>query len=134
MTSERWRRIEEIYHAAAELDAAARNPFLAESCGDDVELRREVAALLAIDPSKNSFLLNQSLGQGMGQEPTQTVLTPGARLGPYVIEGTLGAGGMGQVFRGRDTRLGRAVAIKITNVEFNNRFEREARSLSALNH
>ena len=59
---------------------------------------------------------------------------PGTRLGPYKLEGLIGAGGMGQVFRGLDTRLGRAVAIKISDKNFGERFDNEARSISALNH
>jgi hypothetical protein len=67
-------------------------------------------------------------------------LEPGSRLGPYEISGPLGAGGMGEVYRARDTRLGREVAIKVLPEELTNdrdrlaRFEREARSSSALNH
>ncbi len=67
-------------------------------------------------------------------------LTPGIRLGPYEIQSTLGAGGMGEVYRAHDTRLNRTVAIKILpahlacNAELNARFEREARAVSALNH
>jgi len=62
------------------------------------------------------------------------MLTAGTRLGPYEIVGPLGAGGMGEVYRARDTRLGRAVAIKTVNAPFTERFEREARAISALNH
>jgi predicted Ser/Thr protein kinase len=61
-------------------------------------------------------------------------IAPGTRLGPYEIETLLGAGGMGRVFRARDTRLGRAVAIKVCLEAFSDRFEREARSIAALNH
>jgi serine/threonine protein kinase len=67
-------------------------------------------------------------------ETTLTLVTAGKRLGPYEIVAPLGAGGMGQVFKARDTRLGRAVAIKISKHEFDGRFEREARAISALNH
>jgi serine/threonine-protein kinase len=62
------------------------------------------------------------------------VLAAGARLGPYEIVSLAGAGGMGEVYKARDTRLGRTVAIKITNEEFSNRFEHEARAIAALNH
>ena len=62
------------------------------------------------------------------------VLTPGARLGPYQIVGLLGAGGMGRVYRGLDTRLGRAVAIKVSAEQFSDRFEQESQAISALNH
>jgi eukaryotic-like serine/threonine-protein kinase len=61
-------------------------------------------------------------------------LQPGTRLGPYEIRSALGHGGMGEVFRALDTRLGRLVAIKISQEEFSGRFEREARSIAALNH
>ncbi len=61
-------------------------------------------------------------------------LSAGERLGPYEITGLIGKGGMGEVYRGTDTRLGRAVAIKVSAREFNDRFEREARAISALNH
>lgn len=61
-------------------------------------------------------------------------LTAGTRLGAYEIVGPLGAGGMGEVYRATDTRLGRAVAVKIVNAPFSERFEREARAISALNH
>jgi hypothetical protein len=67
-------------------------------------------------------------------------LAPGTRLGPYEVQGPLGAGGMGEVFRARDTRLGREVAIKrlrpelAENEDRRKRFEREARAASALNH
>ena len=67
-------------------------------------------------------------------DSTVTELTTGACLGPYRIEGKLGEGGMGEVFRAVDTRLGRAVAIKITHEQFSARFEREARAISSLNH
>ena len=61
-------------------------------------------------------------------------MTPGTRLGPYEIVGTLGSGGMGEVYRARDTRLGRDVAIKRSAERFSDRFEREARAIAALNH
>src|SRR6186713_1050270 len=67
-------------------------------------------------------------------------LTAGARLGPYQIESAIGAGGMGEVYKARDTRLDRTVAIKVlptllaSDAQFRERFEREAKSISALNH
>ena len=61
-------------------------------------------------------------------------MTPGTRLGPYEIVGTLGSGGMGAVYRARDSRLGRDVAIKVSAERFSDRFEREARAIAALNH
>src|SRR6266704_262583 len=61
-------------------------------------------------------------------------LSPGARLGPYEILDAIGAGGMGEVYRARDTRLNRTVAIKIASAQFSERFEAEARAVAALNH
>ncbi len=67
-------------------------------------------------------------------------LAPGSRLGPYEIQSPLGAGGMGEVYKARDTRLGRTVALKVLPEEFfedkerRERFEREARVLASLNH
>jgi Tol biopolymer transport system component/predicted Ser/Thr protein kinase len=61
-------------------------------------------------------------------------LVPGTRLGPYEILAPIGAGGMGEVFKARDTRLDRIVAIKVSNEQFSERFEREARAVAALNH
>jgi predicted Ser/Thr protein kinase len=67
-------------------------------------------------------------------DSTVTVFKADAQLGPYRIEGKLGEGGMGEVFRAVDTRLGRAVAVKTAHERFSDRFEREARAISSLNH
>src|SRR5665213_796198 len=61
-------------------------------------------------------------------------LVPGSKLGPYEILAPIGAGGMGEVYRARDPRLGRDVAIKVSAERFSERFEREARAIAALNH
>ena len=61
-------------------------------------------------------------------------LAPGTRLGPYEITVPIGAGGMGEVYKATDTRLGRIVAVKVLASEFSDRFETEARAISAVNH
>ena len=78
--------------------------------------------------------------QDSGLNPTEWMLVPGATVGPYRIEGPLGKGGMGQVYRARDTRLGRPVALKflsdatVADAAALERFRREAQAISALNH
>src|SRR5262249_5905981 len=68
------------------------------------------------------------------RDPTAAQLKPNAQVGPYRIEERIGSGGMGEVFRALDVRLGRKVAIKMSTRPFDSRFEREARAISALNH
>jgi len=101
----------------------------------DPELRREVESLL-IEPAGGEFLDRPAIRNAphLLEDSTLTGLGSGACLGPYRIESKLGEGGMGEVFRAIDTRLGRAVAIKTTREQFSARFEREARAISALNH
>ena len=128
MTPERWRKIEELYHAARERVPKEREDLLAQA---SPELRGKVEALLARDASGDKILDRPA---GLLEEPTATQLGTGAQLGPYRIVSRLGAGGMGQVYRAVDTRLGRRVAIKICAQQFSGRFELEARAISALNH
>jgi eukaryotic-like serine/threonine-protein kinase len=121
MTPDRVRQIAELYQTVRESSADRRAALLAEA---DPELRSEVKSLLAHQ--------DESLPTLDGLNVTET--QPGARLGPYQVETKLGAGGMGEVFRAVDTRLGRAVAIKVVDQQFITRFEREARAISSLNH
>jgi hypothetical protein len=136
MTPERYLRAVEIFQAAVGRDTSGRAAFVADACAGEDDLRREVEKMLAADARPGGFLEKplDDLAAGLLDDRTQTQLTPGARLGPYRIESKLGEGGMGEVFRAVDTRLGRAVAIKITQERFSARFEREARAISSLNH
>jgi TolB-like protein/predicted Ser/Thr protein kinase len=131
-TPERWQKIEALYHSALERDPAARATFLDDACGNDDELRREVESLLATDPTGQG-LLDRPVASLLAESAT-IELEPGACLGAYQIEGAIGQGGMGKVYRARDTRLGRIVAIKLSSARFSDRFEREARAIAALNH
>jgi serine/threonine protein kinase len=124
MTSERWRQIEELYHSAREEGREVLT-------GVAPDLRLEVERLLAQD--SEGAILDRPAAELLGTF-TVTQFTPGLLLGPYRIEGPLGAGGMGEVFRATDTRLGRAVAIKRSFEQFGERFHREARAISSLNH
>lgn len=132
MTPERFRQIEELYHAARERAAVERAALLAQA---DPDVRREVESLLATR-AKGEFLDRPAVQNAtlLLKESILTGLTAGATLGPYRIESKLGEGGMGEVFRATDTRLGRAVAIKAIRERFDARFEREARAISLLNH
>jgi len=121
MTPDRLRQIAELYHSVRESPADRRGALLAQA---DPELRSEVESLLARQDDSLPTL-----------DPlTVTALHSDTRLGPYQIETKLGKGGMGEVFRAVDTRLGRAVAIKVVDQQFSARFEREARAISSLNH
>src|SRR5215472_14722602 len=133
MNPERLRQIEELYHAAREGTPEERAALLAQA---DPELRREVESLLS-ERAGGEFLDRPAIlnAPHLPEYPsTLTVMASGACLGPYRIESKLGEGGMGEVFRAIDTRLGRAVAIKTTRDQFSTRFEREARAISSLNH
>jgi serine/threonine protein kinase len=124
MTPERWREIEDLYNLARD-----RGQGVLEDA--DPELRREVQAMLA--QKSGGKILDQAAFDPT-IDSTRTQVMVGSRLGPYKIEALLGRGGMGEVFRATDTRLGRAVAIKISQERFTDRFEREARAIAALNH
>ena len=141
MTPERWRRIEDIYHAVLSRDVSQRTAFLNEACAGDAELRREVESLLAQTASADGLLDRPAVAMAaeLVSNPQRTLLT-GRRIGAYQLQTLLGAGGMGEVYRARDVKLGRDVAIKILPRMFTAdpdrlaRFEREARVLAALNH
>src|SRR5450631_2383663 len=131
MGPSRWQKIEELYHAALECVPGERTAFLARA---DPELRREVESLLAQESGGTPIDHPAWEGAASLLGSTAAVLTPGTQLGPYKIEGPLGSGGMGEVFRAVDTRLGRSVAIKTSQEQFSARFDREARAISSLNH
>jgi len=135
MTPGRWKEIEAVYWAARDCTPSERGAYIQKICRDDQDLRIQVESLLAHDNSSPEVFLNRPAASAFaGLESTVIKPALGTRLGPYEIEAVLGAGGMGEVFRGRDTRLNRPVAIKVPNAQFSDRFEREARAISSLNH
>ena len=137
MQPERWRLIEEIFHAALESDPALRPAFLESACRGDTELRSQVEALLQRDAESGELLnapIEQIADEVLETGPVEAEFPAGSMVGPYLIGDRLGAGGMGQVYRAQDTRLRRSVAIKTLRARFTDRFQREARAISALNH
>jgi Tol biopolymer transport system component len=150
---DRWQRVKALFQAAVERPAAERDAFLASATGEDEALRREVESLLASDDAELSFLDRvQDAGKAMFADlpaavrvsiaatPTHTILAAHRRIGSYEIVAPLGAGAMGEVYRARDTKLNRDVALKVLPELYSRdpsrlaRFRREAKLLAALNH
>jgi len=139
-TPERWQQVERLYHAALARDANQRAAFLHEACAGDGALRNEVESLLAQE--KGATLLEapalEVAAKMFGEHRGQSFI--GRQIGAYRIISLLGAGGMGEVYLARDTRLDRTVAIKILpdhladRAELRERFDREARAIASLNH
>ena len=140
MTQKRESDVERVCQAALDYAAADRAAFLDRACAGDTALRGEVEALLAQATAAEGFIEAPALDVAARQVAAGAAARVGERLGPYEVTGTLGAGGMGEVYRARDSHLGRDVAIKIlptiflTDPERLARFEREARVLASLNH
>ena len=141
MIPERWKRIEQLYHEARARTPGERARFLAAACADDDTLRREVETLLEESVSAEGFLDQPALAraaEAMTMAPVEAIA--GRSMGVYRLQSLLGVGGMGEVYRAHDAKLGRDVAIKILprgvtrDPDRLARFEREARMLAALNH
>src|SRR5437588_5126196 len=133
MDPERWRQIEQLFRAASEQAPEVRQAFLEGACRGDSDLRLAVEALLAQGEQAGNLLETPTLLSSTG-------IVTGRQFGPYRILSLLGAGGMGEVYRAHDSKLGRDVAIKTLPPEFARdperlaRFRREARALASLNH
>lgn len=130
---DRWQQVESLFQEALQHSPAERDAWLREACNGDSGLQQEVASLLS------------NHQEGTGSEPWVAAaaarliagpapLEAGHRLGPYEILAPIGEGGMGKVYRARDTRLKRDVAIKVCAAQFSERFGREARVIASLNH
>lgn len=114
MTPERWPQITGIFHAALARDAAERQAFVAASCREDAEVRREVESMLAAHEQADGFgeAPKRAVRSTAESSMSPVALQAGTRLGPYEVGSLLGVGGMGAVYRARDTRLHRDVAVK----------------------
>jgi len=143
MEPERWQQISRIYHAAQDRPHPERAAFVRDTCAGDASLRREVESLLAYEGAAVQFLEHPPAGADRmpPDAPDAVAAIPmGTGFGSYEVVARLGAGGMGEVYRAHDRKLGRDVAIKIlprqfaTDADRRARLEREARLLATLNH
>jgi serine/threonine protein kinase/Tol biopolymer transport system component len=144
MTSDRWEHIFTLFDAALARPEAERAAFLSDQCREDAHLRQEVESLLAAHGDSEGFLSGRPARTGATNAhqsaPVPPSLTRGMRLGVFDIESLVGAGGMGEVYRARDTRLDRHVAIKVlspdaaTDPRGRARFAHEARAIARLSH
>jgi serine/threonine protein kinase len=141
MTPERWEQVGQLYQAALDLQPGERTSFLRRACGEDKSLCREVESLLAAKEEAGDFLAAGAIDDAAKALAEEKSFSPvGKRLGHYQVLSLLGTGGMGEVYLAQDTKLDRAVALKILPAEFATdrrrmrRFEQEARSAAALNH
>jgi len=136
MAADRWKRLSALYHEAANRESHDRAAYLAVACADDPQLLSEIESMFTGEMPSVAAL--EAMATELAQAEAQPAV--GARLGPYELSALIGEGGMGQVYRARDTELHRDVAIKILppvfalNEDRRARFEREARVLAALSH
>ena len=142
-SDDQWQRVKSVFLAAIDIPEASRPAFVAAACAGDEEALRQVESLLRSDRSAADFCETPAARALAAETPFQIAraprLTPGARLGAYEIVELIGTGGMGEVYRARDTRLGRNVAIKtVPAAPFAgapaNRLIREAQHASRLTH
>jgi len=139
MTPDRWRQVADVYESALDREPAAREAFLAEACRDDTDLRLEVESLLAHEDMPLVVDREMLAVAAVVLEGTSR-LQSGTTLGPYRVDALIGVGGMGEVYRARDTKLNRDIALKVLPESLTHepdrlaRFTREAKVLASLNH
>ena len=138
MPEDCWDKLEATFHAALERPLQDRAAFLDAACAGDAELRREVESLLTESSQSKSFMESPAGGLSVGSLAPPSL--EGRVLNHYQIGPLIGSGGMAEVYRARDTKLGRDVAIKVLHhARYVDRgridpIHREARVLASLNH
>jgi eukaryotic-like serine/threonine-protein kinase len=133
MTTDRWQRISSVYHEALARPSAERHAYVRNACAGDESMQGEVEALLSADGE--AALVDTPVLEGVARAlAADRPSLVGRRLGAYQVTACLGAGGMGEVYRAHDARLGRDVAIKVSREIFSERFAREAHAIASLNH
>ena len=132
-----WTRAREIFESALALPESERSAYVAAASGDHIAVRDEVVRMLASHGRLAGFLSTPA-AVAIGTDSIPAF--DGERIGPYLLQGRIGFGGMGQVYKARDTRLDRTVALKLLpsqrghDPEMPDRFDREARAIAALSH
>ena len=135
-----WAKVKRLHQAALAKDPSQRESFLDEACAEDATVRAEVQSLLAYEHAAAGFMESPALVVAAAAWRAEPLSFAGRTLGHYDVQSLLGAGGMGEVYLARDSRLDRAVALKVLPPDFAQdrdrveRFVREARAASALNH
>ncbi len=143
--TDRWATIERLYQAAVERSPAERHAFLEDACGGDEALRSEIESLLRFGDEADTFIEQPAAAMMSAVVPGAAESLPdagliGQHIGDYRVMSRLGSGGMGEVYRAHDSRLGRDVAIKVLPTNLSRdperlwRLQREARLLASLNH
>src|SRR5687767_4531851 len=141
MNSQQWERIEDLFARGMEIDRDRREAFLTENCPDDPAVAVQVRLLWKGAEAAGSFLEQPVAELPVTEEISRELLERGRVLsGRFTVLELLGAGGMGEVYRARDERLGRIVALKVLHhslvnrPEYRARLEREAMAVSSLGH